>query len=254
MKILVISDFHGQIAILDTMIRTFQAIYFDLICFCGDVVKGKARGTAWLEAKAKGKMPDLATPEIAQEVEEDYKTYEIFFNALNKIGVPVMVVPGNMDAPESLFFTQLFEYELTLKNIRLGHENILYYGGLFFSGFGGEITSDQSEKNFVLQYPLQMAHFYLRKLCYLNGQKVIVLHTPPQSKVDLEKGKHKGCAGVNELIEWLSPDFVFCGHAHHARGEDWLGKSHIINPGPLKEGCYTLVDTHKHEVSFENIL
>ncbi len=253
MKVLVCSDFHGNTSIIDKIVIRFKETAPDIVCFCGDVVKGKARGTAWLKAQEEGKTPDLNTPEIIREADEDHEAYQSFFTALDKIGVPVLVVPGNMDAPEGRFFNHLFDYKLTMTNIRLVQENILYYGGFFFSGFGGEITESQAEENFVLQYPIQKVRFFMRKLCYLSGKKVLILHTPPQSKLDFEKGSHKGCYCVNEVIEWLKPDFVFCGHAHMASGEEWLGKSLIINPGPLKKGCFALLDTREPNVHFEKI-
>ena len=253
MKILICSDFHGKIDLLDSIFDAFQQIAPDLITFCGDVVKGKARGTLWLKAVAEGKRPNPDATEIIQEAEEDQRYYQTFFSCLNKLGIPILVVPGNMDAPESRFFSLLFEYEMKLNNIRLIHENIISYKGFFFSGFGGEIAENQSEGHFVLQYPYPSVHFCLRKLLYLKGKKILILHTPPQSKLDFEKGHHKGCPYINELIEWIHPEFVFCGHAHHAKGEEWLGKSLVVNPGPLKEGCFAILDTEEPHVQFRII-
>jgi Icc-related predicted phosphoesterase len=253
MKILIISDFHGKISILDAIFERFQKILPDIISFCGDVVQGRARGTAWLKGQAEGKRPDIYSPEIIQEAQEDHNAYQAFFKTLDRIGIPIIVVPGNMDAPEKRFFSHLFDYEMTLNNIRLVQENIFCYKEIFFSGFGGEITENQLEKDFVLQYPIQKAHFFMRKLFYLKGKKILILHTPPISKLDFEKGTHKGCDCVNGLIEWIKPDFVFCGHAHRARGEEWLGRTLVINPGPLKEGYFALLDTEGPSVRFEQI-
>jgi Icc-related predicted phosphoesterase len=253
MKILICSDFHGKISIVDSIINTFQEISPDIISFCGDAVKGKARGTAWLRGQAEGRKPDMDSPEIILEAQEDHNTYQTFFPSLNKIGVPVIVIPGNMDAPESLFFSHLFDYEMSWNNIKLVQENIFFYNEFFFSGFGGEITENELERDFVLQYPVKKACFFMRKFYYLKGKKILMLHTPPKSKLDFEKGTHKGFFGINKLIEWLKPDFVFCGHAHRARGEEWLGKSLVINPGPLKDGYFALLDTEEPNVQFEQI-
>ena len=126
MRILICSDFHGKFSLLDPILKIFHEMSPDLISFSGDVVKGKARGTLWLKARAEGGIPNPESPEIIQESEEEHHIYQSFFVALNKIGVPVMVIPGNMDAPESHFFSHLFHYELTLNNIRLVQENILH--------------------------------------------------------------------------------------------------------------------------------
>lgn len=253
MKILIISDFHGKISIMDSIVETFQEISPDIISFSGDVLQGRARIKAWLKGQVEGKKPGLDSPEISRETEEDNNTYQNFFLSLDTIGIPVIVVPGNIDAPESNFFSHIFNYEMRLKHIRLVQENIFYYEGFFFSGFGGEITENQSEKDFVLQYPVKNAIFSMRKLFYVIGKKILIFHTPPKSKLDFERGTHIGCYCVNELIEWIKPDFVFCGHAHNARGEEWLGKSLVINPGPLNEGCFALLDTKEHSVQFKQI-
>ncbi len=253
MKILIASDFHGKISIIDSIIETFREISPDIISFCGDIVQGNARIEAWLKGQVEGKTSDMDSPEICREAEEDNNYYQNFFFSLDTVGVPVIVVPGNMDAPESNFFRHIFNYEMTLKHIRLLQENIFYYEGFFFSGFGGEITKNQSEKDFFLQYPAENVRFSMRKLFYITGKKILIFHTPPKSKLDFERGIHTGCDCVNDLIEWLAPDFVFCGHAHNARGEEWLGKSLVINPGPLNEGFFALLDTEGPSVRFERI-
>ena len=253
MKILVTSDFHGNTDLLDDITRVFRELSPDLIVFCGDVVQGKARGTLWLKGREKNTRPDFNSPELLQEAEEDHRVLQSFFLSMDTVGVPVLVVPGNMDAPEGRFFGHLFQYELTLANIRIVQENIHYFEGFFFSGFGGEITGGDAERDFVLQYPVEHVRFSLRRLSYVEGDKVLILHTPPHSKLDFEKGGHKGSPCVNELIEWLKPHFVFCGHAHRARGEEWLGRTLVVNPGPLKEGLFAILDTDGPDVRFEAI-
>jgi len=253
MRIIVISDFHGNTGILDDITGAFRDMSPDLIVFCGDVMKGKTRGTLWLKGQEENRRPDCNAPELLREADEDQGIVKSFFLSMDTIGVPVLVVPGNMDAPEERFFGQLFHYELTLANIRLVQENIHYFEGFFFSGFGGEITGGISEKDFVLQYPVEHVRFSLRRLSYVQGDKVLILHTPPRSKLDFEKGGHKGSPHVNELIEWLKPHFVFCGHAHGARGEEWLGRSLVVNPGPLKDGFFAILDTDGPSVRFERI-
>lgn len=72
--------------------------------------------------------------------------------------------------------------------------------------------------------------------------KVMVSHPPP-SNTDLDKTDimHVGSKKVREFIEMYKPDLVLCGHVHEARGQDVIGKTVIINPGPLHMG-HALVD------------
>jgi Icc-related predicted phosphoesterase len=46
---------------------------------------------------------------------------------------------------------------------------------------------------------------------------------------------------VREFIEEQQPELCLCGHIHESRAEDRIGKTHVINPGPLKEGGYVLL-------------
>lgn len=67
---------------------------------------------------------------------------------------------------------------------------------------------------------------------------ILVTHPPPaQTKVDrLHNGRHVGSMTIRRYIEEFQPDICVCGHIHEGRGEDWLGKTHIVNPGMLKQG------------------
>lgn len=67
---------------------------------------------------------------------------------------------------------------------------------------------------------------------------VLISHVPPyDTKVDrLRNGKHVGSSAVRSYIEKHQPDVCITGHIHEARGEDTIGKTHIINPGALIQG------------------
>jgi Icc-related predicted phosphoesterase len=73
--------------------------------------------------------------------------------------------------------------------------------------------------------------------------RVLVSHTPPYGTVcdRLKTGGHAGSRAVREFIEKYRPDVCLCGHIHEARGEDRVGRTHIVNPGPLSSGSYALL-------------
>ncbi len=72
---------------------------------------------------------------------------------------------------------------------------------------------------------------------------LFVVHTPPWNTVTdrLGSGVSVGSPGVRAAIERYQPEIVVTGHIHEARGEDWIGKSHVLNPGPFGQGGYVRV-------------
>ena len=72
---------------------------------------------------------------------------------------------------------------------------------------------------------------------------ILVSHQPPyETACDLTKGRHVGSRSLRTAIEQHQPDLVFSGHIHEAVGDDQIGRSRIVNPGPWFRGCYLDID------------
>lgn len=249
MKIVSISDFHGKIDILHSLSDAIQSEAPDLIVFTGDIVKGYARGDEYLSAKAENRSPMKGLKSIEDEDGEDLKLYKEFYNFLTGLNAPVFTIPGNMDAPEGRYFDTF--KNLNPQNVNLVHNKMAKFEDFTLFGFGGEVSEFESEDFFVLIYPKNKVDDAFKKMDGVEGEKIFLFHTPPVSKVGLEGGAQRGTKVINGIIEKYKPDFVFCGHAHKAQGEDSIGESIIINPGPLKGGNYTVVETEKRKVIFQ---
>lgn len=252
MQIMAIADFHGKEEIMDRLMERIEEKSPDIIVFAGDVVKGYARGNEWLSAQEEGRKPDKGKKKIREEEKEDLELYNKFYGRLSSLKIPVMCIPGNMDAPEERFFSEMLK-KFIRTNIKVVQENIFERGGYLIGGIGGEITKDSKERFFVLQYLEKEARFALRRLKYAPKKKILLLHSPPKGKLDLDKGKHKSEEVINEIISEINPEFVFCGHAHKAQGEEKIGNSLVINPGALKDGNSAMVDTKEKKVEFKKI-
>src|SRR5512137_593595 len=105
MRIIAISDIHGRIELLDNIKEIVLKEKADLVVFSGDIVKGKARGTEWLDSQVQGRDPEWNKPGIQEEEASESATYDGFFSKANELGVPVLIVPGNMDAPKDRYWT-----------------------------------------------------------------------------------------------------------------------------------------------------
>ena len=74
--------------------------------------------------------------------------------------------------------------------------------------------------------------------------KIFCPHSPPANTAcdRIHIGLHVGSTAVRTFIERSQPDLVLCGHIHESRGEDRIGHSRIVNPGPITQGHYAIVE------------
>lgn len=75
------------------------------------------------------------------------------------------------------------------------------------------------------------------------GQLIMVPHDPPHGTAAdrLPNGAHVGSKSVRAFVERIQPAVCLTGHIHEARSLDRLGRTAIVNPGPLAAGGYVLV-------------
>ena len=74
--------------------------------------------------------------------------------------------------------------------------------------------------------------------------RILCPHGPPFGTAcdRLRSGEHVGSPALRALVEREQPDLVLCGHIHESRGEDVIGATRIVNPGPVASGHYALVE------------
>ncbi len=85
-----------------------------------------------------------------------------------------------------------------------------------------------------------------RGFAAVEGCRVTVFcpHAPPaRTACDrLASGEHVGSEVIRAFVEREQPDVVLCGHIHESRGADEIGRSRVVNPGPVREGHYAVVE------------
>ena len=255
MKLLVISDFHGAVEMLEPVKERARELGVEAVLFCGDIVKGHARGDEWLAARREGRPPRRDLPAIAAEEREDLNLYETFYGSMGELWVPTYVVPGNMDAPLRRYFETAEEASLNYPQVRFAHLRCLPLGEQFaLLGIGGELCESEREDFFVLRLPEWEARYAAAAARSSERPLILLTHTPPvAARVDLEGEEHRGSVVVNRLIDLLAPTYLFCGHAHRAQAQEELAGTIIVNPGALKNGCYAFVDTDLRRVSLETL-
>ena len=72
---------------------------------------------------------------------------------------------------------------------------------------------------------------------------ILISHTPPYDTIcdRIGSGIHVGSTAIRDFIMEHQPDICLCGHIHEARGEDKLGRTIVVNPGPLRDGGYAVL-------------
>ncbi|MEK7449366.1 MAG: hypothetical protein AAB019_07770, partial [Planctomycetota bacterium] len=79
---------------------------------------------------------------------------------------------------------------------------------------------------------------------------IMVSHQPPWGTLvdKILNGAHTGSLAIRDFILKKQPLICFSGHVHEGRGVDSLGKTKLINPGPLREGRYAYAEIENQPV------
>ncbi|MEB3825527.1 MAG: metallophosphoesterase family protein [Desulfurococcales archaeon] len=138
-------------------------------------------------------------------------------------GRKVFFVPGNMDSPHIV---------RTMNQLGLSVDGLLSsFNGLTIGGIGGLSVIDSMKR---LEESIRESH---------KDIDVLLSHHPPRGVADLTIfGIHVGSTPLREFIEKHEPRLHLCGHIHEARGVYEFGNTIVVNPGPLKDGYYALID------------
>jgi hypothetical protein len=218
MKIVVISDLHGDIENLFNYFDKIKELDFDVIVCPGD-------------------FTDANTPRgFTQE-----DAAKLIIKELNLLKKPILAVPGNVDTKGII---KVLENE----GISL-HGKGKIIGDVGFYGYGGaqtpfETNIEPSEEELGLG--LKNAFNEVKNAKY----KVQVTHTPPSgTRVDMiQSGLHVGSNAVREAIETYEPLAAISAHIHEARSTDHIKKTFIINSGRFPEGYFGLISVENDSV------
>ncbi len=203
-KILAVGDFHGNSG-AEANLSKFLKRECDCLLLLGD-------------------LTNFGPPEVAESIIELAKN----------TNVPLFSVPGNCD-PKSIV------HVLEKHGVNI-HGKCGKQGEVSFVGLGGSnLTPFQSLFELTeveIQEELASATWDTGKMW------VLITHAPPHgTKVDqIKEGTHVGSKSIRQYIEQKQPLVSFCAHVHEGRGTDHLGRTLIINPGPITNGYAAEVD------------
>jgi putative phosphoesterase len=152
---------------------------------------------------------------------------------IEKLDKRIFFVPGNMD---DVGISKLYKE----KGYNIDGRVIEIAPGTFIGGIGGLsiISSINNLEQQLEKIKNSMIDFYL-----------LAHHPPRTNTTDLALGRiHAGLREINLLIEKYKPKLVMHGHIHESPGFEYLEETLIVNPGPLYQGKYAIIDTEKMKV------
>jgi hypothetical protein len=208
MRIFVISDLHGSAEALTTILP--KAEECDLILFAGDLTDfgGESEARALLELFGPLKCRLLAVPGNCDKkgAREALETEGLSAEGKAIIKDGIVVI-GSGGGPR---WTGMTPYEKLDEDLA----RALYEG----SASGG-----------ASGFPL-----------------VVLSHAPPKgSGADVHKGSNIGSGSLAVALEQLTPVLWVCGHIHESPCAAYIGRTLVLNPGPLKEGRYAFAELER---------
>jgi len=275
MKILAIGDFHGK---FPTKLKKL-ARGVDLIVSVGDYCPFTDRDF-WFEhcyGKDKELWEIVGKKRVRAGILKDLALGEKIMKVLNKIGVPVISVVGNIDYSRThdIFDEEHSSYKRTwkwenqdffspiikkYKNIhRFDYKSVGVDGVNFIGAYGHTFPGKVKSKNYKKHRKI------LEKLFkkFRKEDVIFVSHNMPYGcKLDkvLSKeapasvrGKHYGAKLIRRIIDKYQPVLAIGGHFHENQGKCKIGKTLVVNPGAAVDGRAAIIDFDKKRGKIKSV-
>lgn len=206
MKLLTITDLHGQAAVLERILKAAGEV--DAILMGGD-------------------LTTFGEPEDAMRLVRQAQA----------IGPPVWAVAGNCDSAR--IDQELAELGISLQGRGLVVQGIGLHGLSAMPLWRGDMYQFSEEELASL-----LAAGYAQiagAACH-----VVLSHAPPRGVCDRTRFfQHVGSTALRAFIERTQPALVLCGHIHEARGVDRIGSTVVANCGAALAGFYAIAEVNE---------
>ncbi len=212
MRFLLLSDMHGDTAVMDKLADEFAKA--DAVLFGGDFAKF---------GHAETGLPALET--------------------LVKKHETVYAVIGNCDEPD--FLSEIEGADISVQNGMVFHDGLVFAGSGGGTKFSGDTPFERTEEEIVADYDILKQS--ASQCADENGRwnnLVLIMHNPPKDTACdmIPGGIHVGSAALRAVIEDMQPLLVLTGHIHESAGIDTVGRTTVVNPGALFEGKYAVAE------------
>ena len=218
MKILFITDIHGNINQINKLQRYF--INVDIIIIGGDIT-------------------NFGHNKDAQNI----------INSIYKLNKNIFAITGNCDYPE------IEDYLYSIKiNI---NKNIKKYNDITIVGISGSLTTPFNTPNEYTKIELIERIQHIKSIISTqeaNNNLLLVTHQPPINTINdtiNNKLKALGSSTIRTFIEEMNPMLCLTGHIHEGKGIDKINNTKIINPGSLLDGNFCIINKNKYKINIQ---
>jgi len=251
MKLLGLSDIHGNHMAIHKLIRNEVGRQADIIVIAGDTSR-ETFGVFLRRILNKIGIRSLEDIDTFKANNQHLRNSQLE-NAKNVIRAaliaekPLLVLIGNEDPQVVADYLKATEKED--KNLVLLHNKKTTIAGYTFIGFGGTSLKFSMKHETLNAYP----HVFSEKDIYqgLSGlleyeeprKTIIVTHDFPYGVRITNIPELMGSRSLRQIIEEFQPLLCICGHLHEQR-IDWIGKTMVVNPGSLAYFNYALLEVN----------
>jgi hypothetical protein len=201
MKILAISDLHGDYSKMEKIMDT--AGDFDIAMIAGDLTHFG---------------PDAKVKELMEMFDK-----------------PVFAIPGNCDQKSIIKALDTSNaINLHGKLEQIGKIRFIGLGGSNFTPFNTPFELSEEELERVLE-----GMIYSAENTEDHGPIVLLAHAPPHGARDELPFGHVGSKAILKFADRV--DLIVCGHIHEAKGVENIGATMVVNPGEACKGSYALI-------------
>ncbi|MCD6367715.1 MAG: metallophosphoesterase [Candidatus Aenigmarchaeota archaeon] len=276
MRILAMGDFHGTVPWgLKTFVKRNKV---DLVLSPGDFYGDRAHELGPILRKHRNNIKrnkygirNLDGLEKLVSKRKLMKLIKNFSNSgkevleyLNEIGLPVIIVKGNVDNQKSGLTVTSSKYPIEdlvkeFSNIEMLEYEVIEFGEYKIVGFGAKFPFlckdnlrgyESDIRNNILN--LRREEKKRLKLLVKDGpERTIILSHNPPGNTKLDKinapsnpwhGRHVGDDILRSVIEKYQPLLNVCGHMHESQGKIRVGKTLVVNSGYGKKGEFAVLD------------
>lgn len=148
----------------------------------------------------------------------------------------LFTVPGNCDTFEVEAYLSEIEISLHGEIKKFNHFNLIGMGGSLRCPGSTPIEFAEKEFESVLNQSF--------KSISLSVPHILMTHQPPLNSAadQVSPNIHVGSQAIRRIIDLYQPLLSVCGHIHESKGKEQIGKTWVVNPGPMRSGNYAIIE------------